>query len=117
MHAGCAGPPECFRGTGDGGPKHPSVFGADRVDILNVHKLLFCFKIRFCETDKPGKLMSRLRIAYCAKESAGGGPAAPRRAPRRRAAQEGWGEGAPFPAATRGDAVLWCGARPQLTPA
>src|SRR5258708_19952324 len=71
MHAGCAGPPECFRGTGDGGPKHPSVFGADRVDILNVHKLLFCFKIRFCETDKPGKLMSRLRIAYCATESAG----------------------------------------------
>ncbi len=87
MHAGCAGPPECFRGTGDGGPKHPSVFGADRVDILNVHKLLFCFKIRFCETDKPGKLMSRLRIAYCAKESAGSGPAARRRSPMRRAAE------------------------------
>jgi hypothetical protein len=29
-----------------GGPKHPSVFSADRVDILNVHKLLFCFKLR-----------------------------------------------------------------------
>ena len=27
-------------------PKHPSVFSADRVDILNVHKLLFCFKLR-----------------------------------------------------------------------
>ena len=23
------------------------------VDLLNVHKLLFCFKIRFCEMDKP----------------------------------------------------------------
>jgi len=32
--------------TGHGGPKHPSVFSADRVDILNVHKLLFCFKLQ-----------------------------------------------------------------------
>jgi hypothetical protein len=85
MHAGCAGPPECFRVTGDGGPKHPSVFSADRVDILNVDKLLFCFKIRFCETDKPGKLMSRLRIAYCVTESTGSGAAPLRRSPVRRA--------------------------------
>jgi hypothetical protein len=57
----------------------PSVFGADRVDILNIHKLLFCFElqpkkpwstaidhlwlrlvrshIRFCETDKPEELI------------------------------------------------------------
>ena len=41
MHAGCEGPTECFRVTCDGGPKRPSVFSADRVDILNVHKLLF----------------------------------------------------------------------------
>jgi hypothetical protein len=85
MHAASAGPPECFRVTGDGGPKHPSVFSADRVDILNVHKLLFCFKIRFCETDKRGKLMSRFRIAYCATESAGSGAAPLRRSPMRRA--------------------------------
>ena len=26
--------------TGDGGPNHPSVFSADRVDLLNAHKLL-----------------------------------------------------------------------------
>jgi hypothetical protein len=84
MHAASAGPPECFRVTGDGGPKDPSVFSADRVDILKVHKLLFCFKIRFCETDEPEKLMSRLRIAYCATESAGSGPATLRRSPMRR---------------------------------
>lgn len=46
MHAECAGLPECFRVTGNGGPKHPSVFSVDRVDILNVHRLLFCFKLR-----------------------------------------------------------------------
>jgi hypothetical protein len=85
MHAASAGPPECFRVTGDGGPKHPSVFSADRVDILNVHKLLFCFKTRFCEMDKRGKLMSRFRIAYCATESAGSGAAPLRRSPMRRA--------------------------------
>src|SRR5258708_35523931 len=99
MHAGCAGPPECFRGTGDGGPKHPSVFGADRVDILNVHKLLFCFKIRFCETDKPGKLMSRLRIAYCATESADPGPARRPSARLRRGAEPAAGASAPRAAA------------------
>ena len=30
----------CFQVTGDGGPNHPSVFSADRVDILNVNKPL-----------------------------------------------------------------------------
>src|SRR5579864_705964 len=41
MHAASTGPLECFRVTGDGGPKHPSVFSADRDDLLNVHKLFF----------------------------------------------------------------------------
>ena len=84
MHAESAGPPECFQVSGEDGPKHPALFSVHRVDVLNVHKLLFSFKIRFCETDQPGKLMSRLGIAYCATESAGSGPAARRRSPMRR---------------------------------
>ena len=49
------GPPECFQVTSNGEPKHPSVFSADRVNILNDHQLLFCFKIGR-ETDKPEQL-------------------------------------------------------------
>jgi hypothetical protein len=41
MHAASAGPPRVLPVTGDGGPKHPSVFSTGRVDILNVDKLLF----------------------------------------------------------------------------
>jgi hypothetical protein len=41
--------------------------------------------IRFCATDEPEKLMSWLRIAYCATESLGSAQATLRRSPVRRA--------------------------------
>src|ERR1700758_4250909 len=37
---GKCGAADCFEVTGDGGPNHPSVFSADRVDLLNVNRLL-----------------------------------------------------------------------------
>jgi hypothetical protein len=40
MYAASAEPPECFRVSGDGGPKHSSVFSDDRVGIPNVYKLV-----------------------------------------------------------------------------
>lgn len=85
MRAATAELPECFRVTGDSGPQYSSLFSADRVDILNIDKLVFSFKIRFCGTDTPEKLTSRLRISDCPTESSGSGAAPLRRSPVRKA--------------------------------
>ena len=75
---------ECFQVAADGEVEHLSVLSTDRVDLLNVHKLLCCQRSGFARRASQSSLMSA-PYTYFATESAGSGAAPLRRSPVRRA--------------------------------